>query len=264
MPLDNLRTMNGDQNRIPFTYYGDLLGVSNFYRIDAETAYQKLSFFYNETYLLFRELERVDGYDLRIFLFSDSIFITGTLLEPTLRHLGYLYSVLFQNNLLLRGAIVHGELTFDPRLELSNMIKQLPEGDVLFRAVELEKRNKGARLVMEKRLAQMILPNKWFTTEGYFQTRIDPNIPTDSIKRKIRTTPTWGAYEYLWPLIDVDNLNGRQVKFYYPDYVKKINELKRIVPEEASINIKETRKLFDNIKPELNELFDIFFSTANG
>ena len=62
-----------------------------------------------------------------------------------------------------------------------------------------------------------------------------------------------GAYEYLWPLIDAEQFNGKQVKYYYPDYVKKIDELKRIVPEEATINIKETKKLFDNIKPELNE-----------
>jgi hypothetical protein len=252
--------MNRNSDQIPFTYYGDLLGVSNFYRIDPDTAYKKLSFFYNETFQIFRQLERINSYDLRVFLFSDSMFISGTLLEPTLRHLAYLYSILFQNNLLLRGAIVHGQLTFDPRMELNNMVKQLPEGDVLFRAVELEKRNKGARLVMEKRLAQMILPQKWFTTEGYIQSRVDPEIPKDSIKRKIRTTPTWGAYEFLWPLIDIEEFNGKRVKFYYPEYLEKINQLKRIVPEEASINIKETKKLFNNLKPELNELYDIVFT----
>jgi hypothetical protein len=252
--------MEVNLDNIPFTYYGDLLGVSSYYRIDPDTAYQKLSFFYNETFQVFRQLEQTPGYDLKLFLFSDSIFITGTILGSTLKHLGYLYSILFQNNLLLRGAIVHGLLTFDPRLELENMVKQLPEGDVLFRAVELEKRNKGARLVVEKRLAHMILPNDWFTIEGYIQNRVNPDIPKDSVRRKVRTTPTWGAYEYLWPLIDINEFNGRQVKFYYSDYTKKINHLKRIVPEEASINIKETKKLFDNIKPELNELYELVFT----
>jgi hypothetical protein len=252
--------MEQNLDNIPFTYYGDLLGVSSYYRIDADTAYQKLNLFYNETYNVFRSLELNPDYELKVFLFSDSIFISGKLLGSTLQHLGYLYSILFQNNLLLRGAIVHGQLTFDPRLELQNMVKQLPEGDVLFRAVELEKRNKGARLVMEKRLAQMILPQEWFTVEGYIQNRINPEIPKDSIRRKVRTTPTWGAYEFLWPLIDIENFNGRKVRFYYPEYLKKIEQLKRIVPEEASINIKETKKLFDNIKPELNELYDLFFT----
>lgn len=252
--------MEENLDNIPFTYYGDLLGVSSYYRIDPETAYQKLSFFYNETFQVFRHLEQVPGYDLKVFLFSDSIFVTGTILSSTLKHLGYLYSILFQNNLLLRGAIVHGRLTFDPRLELENMVKQLPEGDVLFRAVELEKRNKGARLVMEKKLAHMILPHEWFTLEGYIQNRVNPDISKDSIRRKIRTTPTWGAYEFLWPLIDIQEFQGRQVKFYYPEYVEKIAHLKRIVPEEASINIKETKKLFDNIKPELNEFYDIVFT----
>lgn len=247
--------MEENLDNIPFTYYGDLLGVSSYYRIDPETAYEKLSFFYNETFLVFRQLEQTPGYDLRVFLFSDSIFITGTILGSTLRHLSYLYSILFQNNLLLRGAIVHGRLTFDPRLELENMVKQLPEGDVLFRAVELEKRNKGARLVVEKRLAHMILPKVWFTIEGYIQNRVNPDIPEDSIRRKVRTTPTWGAYEFLWPLIDIDEFNGKQVKFYYPDYIRKINHLKRIVPKEALINIKETARLFNNIKSELNKLY---------
>jgi hypothetical protein len=253
--------MSNNIDNIPFTYYGDLLGVSNFYRIDADTAYKKLSFFYNEAYQVFRHLEKQNNYDLKVFLFSDSIFVTGTVLGSRLRHLGYLYSILFQNNLLLRGAIVHGQLTFDPRIELRDMVKQLPKGDVLFRAVELEKRNKGARLVMEKRLAQMILPPKWYSTEGYIKQRVDANISADSIKRKIRTTPTWGAYEYLWPLIDIAQFNGHHLKYSYPDYIKKINELKRVVPVEASINIKETKKLFDSIKQELNEFYELLISS---
>ena len=252
---------NNNLDNIPFTYYGDLLGVSNYYRIDPDIAYDKLNFFYKETYNVLRDIERKkrNEYDFEVFLFSDSIFITGTLLESTLRHLSYLYSILFNNNLLLRGAIVHGRLTFDPRIELRNIIKHLPKEDVLFRVVELEKRNKGARLVMEKKLAHLLLPKKWYTTEGYFKERIDPSIPKDSLLRKIRTTPSWSAYEFLWPLIDIQEFNGRQVKFYYTDFIKKINHLKRIVPEEALLNIKETKKMFDNIKPELDELYDLFF-----
>lgn len=249
--------MEEDLERIPFTFYGDLLGVSSYYRVDPSTAYEKLNFFYNETYYLFRHLEQVPGYDLRVILFSDSIFVTGTLLGTTLKHLGYLYSILFHNNLLLRGAIVHGLLEFDPRVELQDMVKQLPEGDVLFRAVELEKRNKGARLVVEKRLAHMILPRDWFTLEGYIQNIGNPSIPINSIKRKIRTTPSWGAYEFLWPLIDIQEFEGRQVKFFYPEYKRKIEFLKKIVPREASVNIKETKQLFDSIKTELNEHYEL-------
>lgn len=252
--------MTKNLDNIPFTYYGDLLGVSNYYRIDADQAYQKLNFFYNETYRTLRELSNKPGYDLRVYLFSDSIFITGNLLGSTLQHLSYLYSILFQNNLLLRGAVVHGLLNFDPRIELQNMVKQLPDSDVLFRAVELEKRNKGARLVMEKKLAQIMLPKKWHTTEGYIQNIVDKNISIDSILRKIRLTPTWGAYEFLWPLTDIEEFQDKQVKFYYKDYIKKINLLKRIVPKEASLNIKETKDLFDNIKEELDENYRLFFT----
>jgi hypothetical protein len=245
--------MAQDSNKIPFTFYGDLLGISNYYRIDAEIAYEKLNFFYNQTYNVLRALEGQSGYDLKVFLFSDSLFISGSFLGPTLQYLSYLYSILFQNNLLLRGAVVHGELTFDPRIELKNMIKQLPVGDVLFRAVELEKRNKGARLVVEKKLAQLILPKKWYTTEGYLQSRVDGAISRDSILRKIRTTPNWGAYEFLWPLIDIPQFKGTRVKFHYDEYMRKINEMKSVAPIEAGINIKETKRLFDNLKFELGE-----------
>ena len=244
--------MNTSTDIIPFTYYGDLLGVSNYYRIDADTAYEKLNLFYNQTYQTLQPLSNRNDYDLKIFLFSDSLFITGTLLGSTLTHLSYLYSILFQNNLLLRGAVVHGLLNFDPRMELKDMVKQLPDSDVLFRAVELEKRNKGARLLMEKKLAHMLLPKKWYTKEGYYKEPIDPDISKDSILRKIRTTPNWNAYEFLWPLIDIEEFNGKKIKYYYADYVNKINQLKRIVPEEALLNIKETRKLFDSLKPELH------------
>lgn len=249
--------MENDLDNIPFTFYGDLLGVSSYFRISEAHASQKLNDFYNETFSAFSELARTHVDTIRIFLFSDSIFITGSILSTTLEHLGYLYSILFQKNLLLRGAVVEGKLDFDPRLELSNLTKQLPRGDILYRAVDLEKRNKGARIAIEKKLAQKILPREWYTIEGYLNYLHLYQIPVDCIKRKIRMTPSWGAYEYLWPITKEIEFQGKRVKFYYSEYMKKIKDLKRIVPEEAKFNIQETKKMFDSIKWELHEFYSL-------
>jgi hypothetical protein len=81
------------------------------------------------------------------------------------------YVNLFYKGLLLRGAMVKGKLSFDPRLDTQNYEKKLPSDDTLARAVGLESKFKGARLIIENELANELLRtnrvNDWMTTEGY-------------------------------------------------------------------------------------------------
>ncbi|MBU1355948.1 MAG: hypothetical protein KJ620_05230 [Candidatus Edwardsbacteria bacterium] len=244
-----------------FTFYGDLLGVSNYYKISPDKAYSKLNTFYNKSFEIFKELVDNDQ-ELKIFLFSDSIFVTGKKLETALKHISYLYSTLFQNNLLLRGAIVKGLLEFQPRVEIKRFTKQLPKGDVLFRAVELEKRSKGARLLIETKLAQQILPKEWYTNEGY-DSNIDRKIPEHSIVRKIKLTSDWSAYEYLWPLIEEDEYPlTNKVKMGYKELILIIENLKSISPKEATAHIIETKKMFQSIKFSLKYNYERNYNKA--
>ena len=133
-------------NNILFTYYGDLLGVSEFYKVSEEEGYGKLDLFYNKIFDIFHNnIPR----ETNIFIFSDSLFITGKNLQDTLNQLGSLYIELLENRLFLKGAIVEGKLEFDPRIELKNLVKRLPKGDVLFRAVGL-----GSLVVDEIRMVK--------------------------------------------------------------------------------------------------------------
>jgi len=74
-------------NNLPFTYYGDLLGVSDFYKISENAAYNVLNNFYNITYQAFHEIRQ----HVNITLFSDSIFVTSNRLKDTLNILSSLY-----------------------------------------------------------------------------------------------------------------------------------------------------------------------------
>ncbi len=81
--IQKITNMENNIDEIPFTYYGDLLGVSNFYKISIDTAYEKLSFFYNETYQVVEQLSKINGYDLKVF-YSATLFSlqVNYLLQP--------------------------------------------------------------------------------------------------------------------------------------------------------------------------------------
>src|SRR5882724_8928798 len=103
---------------MPFTFYGDLLGISNAYKVSPDAAYEKLDRFYN---LCFQHLKSAcSGNHARVNLFSDSIFFWGDNQRLALQLLKQLYVDLTSEGLLLRGAIVDGKLGFEPRFTVEN------------------------------------------------------------------------------------------------------------------------------------------------
>lgn len=181
-----------------FTFYGDLLGISSYYRLDSETAYEKLNEFYNTTFGIFKEVCLTQA-DLKIKMFSDSLLIYGDNLISIIPSIQKLYLALINKGLFLRGAIVENALTFEPRLQLDNFEKNLPQNDTLARAVGLESSNKGARLLIENAVAKKLLMNakEWLTHEGFIShIHIMPN--NREILLKIAPTPNNDTYEYLY------------------------------------------------------------------
>lgn len=63
-----------------FTYFGDLLGTSELYAINNNVAYRQLNKFYKVVFDTFESLAKTDK-NLHIYLYSDSLFITGTSIE---------------------------------------------------------------------------------------------------------------------------------------------------------------------------------------
>jgi hypothetical protein len=238
-----------------FTYFGDLLGTSELYAIHNNVAYQQLDTFYNTVFDTFKPLAETDN-NLMIYLFSDSLFITGQSIELVLEGLGSVYCKLFKQSILLRGAMVGGLLDFDPRIQLANITKGLPRTNVLFRAVKLEKSYRGARLLIENELAQNLLPSDWYTNDEYERNvLIHEDISVKSFKRKIAPNKDSLSYQYLWPLEDSNGLESFNVK----------NLLKGkalFTPDHAKDHLKETKKLFEvaeywsNISNQKNSLFN--------
>lgn len=226
-------------NDIPFTYYGDLLGVSDFYKISESAAYNVLNNFYNMTYEAFRGIHE----DVTITLFSDSIFVTGNRLKDTLNVLSGLYINLLKKQIYLKGAVAEGRLEFQPRLVYENLEKRLPTSDILYRAVILEKNIDGVRLIVEKKLAQKILPEIMY---GPFYNLVDPKIieickqhPDSEILIKLHWNPDANAYDYYWFINEQEHISIKNILYL-------INIGRKFASKKAQIHYEETINFIEN------------------
>jgi hypothetical protein len=230
-----------------FTFYADLLGISNSYKLSPQTAHDKLNDFYNITFDTFNGYLNVRQ-DARAFLFSDSFLICGQhSTYGLLEQLHLLYVRLIKKGLLLRGAIVNGSLEFEPRFELSNLEKSLPVDDTLARAVGLEKTKKGSRLIMENAIVDELFGQlnctEWKSVEGYI---LNPHlgIPHDGILRRICPNPNLDSYEYLYPWVP-SKIEFNQEIFDIEQVKMQLRETSSMLEEEIAVHYRETIKLFD-------------------
>lgn len=184
---------------IGFTFYGDLLGIGAAYRLSSEVAYSKLNAFYNTVFGRFEPLCDEPARRVHVQMFSDSVVMWGDVVTEILEPLQQVYLDLIEKNLLLRGALVHGALEKEPRVEARNFRKFLPTNDTLARAVGLEKTVKGARLLIESPLARKLLSRhpEWLTLEGYIE-HLYPMVPQCSALRRICPSPSGTCYELLY------------------------------------------------------------------
>lgn len=185
-----------------FTYYGDLLGVSSFYRLSPEIAYRRINDFYETSFNVLNSFLEKNKGQINVVMFSDSILMWGSDVHGALIELHCLYNHLLTKGLYLRGAMVDGKLLNDPRFELKNYKNSLlPSNDTLARAVGLEKTQKGARFLIENKLAQKILTDQysdWLLNEGYIQNPSKMGSTIADPLRRIAPTPDCIAYEFLY------------------------------------------------------------------
>ena len=222
-----------------YTFYGDILGMSNYYKLDKNIAYKKLNDFYNTTFYTLEGYCIKRGKVVQVEMYSDSLVIWGNESEKILEELSKVYLELFQKGLMLRGALVKGKLEIEPRLTLDNFKKNLPKDDNLARAVGLANSYKGSRLLIENDLAMTLLSScrDWLTQEGYLRNII-PTIPLNNILRKICPTPDNSAYEllYFWSNSDFSNISNRG---YLTD-LREIDQLSEMFSKEIAAHYKET------------------------
>ncbi len=243
-----------------FTFYGDLLGISGYYKLSPKIAKDKLDEFYNTVFFSLSDYCNQRD-DVHVHMFSDSILFYGDDSLSALEQLQRVYVKLIHKGILLRGAIVNGKLSFQIRTELLNFEKKLPDDDCLARAVGLESTKKGARLLIEPNLAESLLSEypEWLTHEGYINTHghsIMPNrnhytgVSYESILRRISPTPDQDSYEYLFFWICHSSLGHNDI-----DYEVKINdldEIKSMLSENVSNHYGETIALLKRCNKRQN------------
>ena len=223
-----------------FTYYGDLLGVSRYYKLGPKVAYSKLNRFYNITFGSLESYCQVNS-SVEVMMFSDSLLMWGNDAIEALRQLHIVYRKLLADCLLLRGAMVPKRLKIDPRLTLSNFQKMLPKDDTLARAVGLENSQKGARLVIENMLARSIFRHchQWLTHEGYIAgVKLHPQ--NEDILRRICPVPDNNTYEFLYfwaPEQDTDSPSTDcNIK-------EDLEETRKMLAKELQVHYRETSQL---------------------
>ena len=231
-----------------FTYYGDLLGISGYYKLSSRIAKEKLNEFYNTVFNSLSFYCKSNN-NVNVHMFSDSLLFYGDDPESALKELQWVYIRLIHKGLLLRGAMVNGKLSFQIRTDLSNFQKQLPDDDSLARAVGLESTKKGARLLIEPLLAENILSEypEWLTQEGYINSQMHSNfpnrnlyikVPYDSVFRRITPTPDQDAYEFLYFWVCHNNLRHNDID--YEVKIENLKEIKSMLGKNISVHYGET------------------------
>jgi len=236
---------------IEYTYYGDLLGIGKYYRLNKDVARDKLSGFYNNAFHYFKQL----CYDrrARVEMYSDSIVITGDDVFDALEIMNDLYIDCLKDGLFLRGAVVKGKLRYESRFTIDDFDKRLPVEDMLARAVGLEKLYKGSRLIVENELARDIFSNRpeWLTHEGYYK---NPrcNSREEEILRKVCPTPDNEHYEmlYYWSLQPGAQWSKEEFEFI-KNYLKKVMVM---YSDELKLHYRETIELIRRCEHRYNDL----------
>lgn len=228
-----------------FTYYGDLLGISGYYRLNPRVAKEKLNQFYDITFESLSEYCQQNNM-ATVEMFSDSLLFYGDDLASALEQLHSVYARLIYKGLLLRGAIVKGKLQFEPRLTYDNYDKKLPRDDTLARAMGLENTKKGARLLIENQLAAELLDEhrEWLTQEGYvmsFNNAHYAQVPENSTLRRISPTPEQDAYEYLYFWMSPDHIAFLNLSREFT--ARDLEVLKSMTSESIGLHYRETIEL---------------------
>jgi len=232
---------------VNFTYYGDLLGIGSYYNLSPAVAQLKLNEFYTETFNILKSF--VENNDKnKIEMFSDSLIVVGTDPFEGLKLLGLLHASLLDKDILLRGAMVKGKLEFESQVTIKNFSKRLPKDDILAKAAGLEKSRKGARLLIENSLAEMLMGEcpEWLTNSGYFRTK-ECNPPYYRLLRKISPTPDYHSFEYLYYWTD---------EIQICEFSNRINHLIKIASLHESPgkeHYQATAKLMERCEGRYNE-----------
>lgn len=226
-----------------FTFYGDLLGFSNYYKLSPQIAYQRLNDFYNTVHDVLGEYCNDPNNKTEIMMMSDSLLIWGDNAMEMLEYLHRIYIELIHRGLFLRGAIVDKKLERVPQFNLKNFDDFLPTDDTLARAVGLSEMKKGSRLLIDNKLAQDLLAEtkEWLTPEGYIRA-VRSEIPIDSILRRISPTPDCETFEllYFW--------STKGVGVGYEQRAQELTDISSMLDDSITLQYKSTIELLKRCK----------------
>lgn len=229
-----------------FTFYADLVGISSLYATSPHQAYKKLSEYYTEVFIGLEPYYRVSA-SRRVEMYSDSLVVSGDNLRDFLVALAPLYMQLLSKGLMPRGGIAAGRLNFDMRITTENFRQNLPDSDVLARCVGLERKVKGARIVIESGLVNPYFNQcqEWVTLHGYLS---DPKLGNRDfvLQRSIVPLPDGSAFEILYPIIGAagDFLESRKSELDY---------MIGALPKEMSAHHYETKRLLEHSQRRLKD-----------
>lgn len=230
-----------------FTFYADLVGISSLYAASPQQAYEKLNEYYNEVFIGLDAYYRGSA-SRKVEMYSDSLVVSGDDLHEFLLTLAPLYMKLLSKGLMPRGGIASGRLNFDVRITAENFRKNLPDSDVLARCVALERKVKGARIVIESDIAKPYFDKHpdWLTLHGYASNpRRGDRVVV--VQRSICPLPDGSAFEFLYPVTSAEEDILIEARKSELDYM--IGAL----PKDVSVHHTETKRLLEHSQRRLND-----------
>lgn len=231
-----------------FTYYADLVGISALYAASPAHAYEKLNEYYNTVFHGLNAYYYDSHTRRKVEMYSDSLVVPGDDPQLFLTTMAPVYMTLLSKGLLLRGGMVKGPLNFDVRITTQNFQKSLPDSDVLARCVALERKVKGARLVLSKDIAEPFFTeySEWLTLHGYASNRRPGNADL-ALQRSIIPLPDGSAYELLFPVLALSEESIIDMR------IKEMNYLIKQLPRDISNHHSETKALLIHGKERIKD-----------
>lgn len=246
-----------------YTYYGDLLAISYLYDTNESATKMVLDRFYQ---LIFDKFQgSCVNKQTQVTLFSDTLIITGQDLKQLFLTVEKVYRTLSHQGIFLRGAVVKGKLEFEPKVVVDNMTKHLPSGNVLYRAVRLEKKGKGPRFFVEEDIVKDIMPKEWLISNQYETNICIEKIKENDFRRKIvQTIEKKEVYEYLWPCLlrEIDEKIDSARKDISKAFSKELSDKVGEYLNEKEEHAKALKCLLDRSKKR--ELSTRKYFEANG
>lgn len=263
-----------NKKEIPYFLFFDILGFSILSIENSEVATNRLKKVYNIVN------ECIANENHHKIIFSDSVFVWGKDLHDDFNNIKLMWRKFFNDDCLVRGAIVQCEY----RAENGNYTKNEDKGFISFefkeevaKAAGLEKDGiKGPRIIVQNELAKKLIDKAWLDDIEFRNSLSDMMNKWDPRKDErqdfyISQVPENSNYEINWMFDLKEYINDRynnkdeeptdvSLKQYMlkKDFLKRVRVYKYTLKDKGQEQLSGIGKIFDRFLEKAEAVFNAY------